>query len=263
MKKISFPIPPAREALWNAIFDNFGIKTVTPTDKTKAAYVVNKSQLVVFRCAGITGLNSGKADPATIRLKTPFEQESGLEASLYEALRDETKRTPETRMGRIFISEWLESGDDVLIGHIGPVLFAIRFATIKDLSDEEIHVRVLSCLPSKQVYKRARQAPPKPGVREVTRIEYLRSPVVVAATLKRAGKSCEMPSCKAKLFRRKDSTIYLEVHHVTPLAEEGADSIENTAALCPRCHRELHSGAKGWKLRKTLSAHIKAMYPGC
>lgn len=77
---------------------------------------------------------------------------------------------------------------------------------------------------------------------EVMRTEYIRSPEVVAATLRRATGSCEMPSCDADLFLRENSSFYLEIHHIRPLAKNGADSIENTAALCPRCHREQHSG---------------------
>tara|TARA_R110000868_G_scaffold155362_1_gene381810 strand:- start:31252 stop:32043 length:792 start_codon:yes stop_codon:yes gene_type:complete len=261
MKTNSQQVDQQRDALWNAIFDNYGIKTVTSTDKKKSAYVVNQQQLEVFRCAGITELRSGKSEGSSVRLKVPFETETCIEASLYEALRDENKRVPETRMGRSFIREWLSIGDEVLIGHIGPALFAIRPAAIKHLSDEEVHLRVMSFLPTKQLYERARHAPQAPCVREVTRSEYIRSPEVVAATLMRAGGSCEMPSCKADLFLRDDSSFYLEVHHVTPLAEKGADSTENTAALCPRCHREQHSGSNRQELRRKLRDHIKAMHP--
>jgi len=261
MKTNSQPVDQQRDALWNAIFDNYGIKTVTNTDKKKSAYVVNQRQLEVFRCAGITELKSGISEGSSVRLKAPFETESNIEASLYEALRDENKRVPETRMGRTFIREWLSTGDEVLIGHIGTELFAIKPATITNLSDEEIHLRVMSSLSSKLLYERARQAPKDPEVREVTRTEYIRSPEVIATTLRRAADKCEMPSCEAELFKREDSSFYLEVHHVTPLAEKGADSIENTAALCPRCHREQHSGINRKELREKLSAHIKAMHP--
>ncbi len=34
---------------------------------------------------------------------------------------------------------------------------------------------------------------------------------------------------------------YLEEHHVIPLNEGGDDSINNAVALCPNCHRKIHS----------------------
>ncbi|WP_373273521.1 HNH endonuclease [Vibrio parahaemolyticus] len=33
---------------------------------------------------------------------------------------------------------------------------------------------------------------------------------------------------------------YLEVHHLTRLADGGADCPENVIALCPTCHRRAH-----------------------
>ena len=149
----------------------------------------------------------------------------------------------------------------MLIGNIGKKLFAIRSGSVEGLSSENVHLRVVSHLTQEHLYGRARRAPQKPSVREVTRTEYIRSADVVAATLRRAAGRCEMPSCQAELFQREDGTLYLEIHHVVPLAENGLDSTENTAALCPRCHREQHFGAKRLALRKKLATHIKAMHP--
>ena len=38
-----------------------------------------------------------------------------------------------------------------------------------------------------------------------------------------------------------DGTHYLEVHHIDQLAKGGADTVENAVALCPNCHRKMHS----------------------
>jgi len=50
----------------------------------------------------------------------------------------------------------------------------------------------------------------------------------------------------------------LESHHITTLATGGADSPENTAALCANCHRELHLGGerlvKSERLRMLIGA---------
>ena len=47
---------------------------------------------------------------------------------------------------------------------------------------------------------------------------------------------------ETKVFKRSDESIFLEVHHITPLSEGGLDMLENACALCPTCHRRLHHG---------------------
>lgn len=48
---------------------------------------------------------------------------------------------------------------------------------------------------------------------------------------------CEQPTP----FIKKNGEPYLESHHIVPLAQNGDDTIENTVALCPNCHRKMHS----------------------
>ncbi|WP_339665593.1 hypothetical protein [uncultured Pseudomonas sp.] len=48
MKTSAKPAHPTRELLWKAIFDSYGIKTATSTDKKKSAYVEIQRQLNVF-----------------------------------------------------------------------------------------------------------------------------------------------------------------------------------------------------------------------
>ena len=53
-------------------------------------------------------------------------------------------------------------------------------------------------------------------------------------------------------FVKANGLPFLEVHHLVRLADDGPDIIENAVAICPNCHRELHSGAeKAAKLAKT------------
>lgn len=66
-----------------------------------------------------------------------------------------------------------------------------------------------------------------------------RDPHVRDWVLKEARGICELCEQKAP-FVGIDDTPYLEVHHVRTLAEGGPDTPENTVALCPNCHRELH-----------------------
>jgi hypothetical protein len=47
---------------------------------------------------------------------------------------------------------------------------------------------------------------------------------------------CEMPAP----FKNKQNAAYLECHHIVWLAKSGEDTVENTVALCPNCHRKMH-----------------------
>jgi len=71
---------------------------------------------------------------------------------------------------------------------------------------------------------------------------FVRNPDVVAETLSRAQGNCGACHSKAPFFRAKDGTPYLEVHHKIRLADGGEDTLENSAALCPNCHRRFHFG---------------------
>ena len=87
--------------------------------------------------------------------------------------------------------------------------------------------------------KKAAKIPAKVAV--VTQV-WLRNPDVIAEALARANGQCEECRKPAPFRRRKDGTPYLEVHHKIQLADRGEDTIENTIALCPNCHREQHFG---------------------
>lgn len=71
---------------------------------------------------------------------------------------------------------------------------------------------------------------------------FIRNQVVVVERLARASGYCEKCVIPAPFIRRSDGTPYLEVHHIIPLSEGGMDHIDNTIALCPNCHREVHLG---------------------
>jgi hypothetical protein len=97
-----------------------------------------------------------------------------------------------------------------------------------------------------------RKNPPKV---ETTSKDYSRLPSVVAYVEERANGFCERCESPAP-FLRPDGDPYLEVHHIQPLSEGGADSVENSAGLCPNCHRECHSGVNVTGIRDFLSFRI-------
>lgn len=69
---------------------------------------------------------------------------------------------------------------------------------------------------------------------------YIRNSDVIAEVIKRANGICELCGHKAPFYKASDRSLYLEVHHWTPLAEKGEDTVENAAALCPNCHKQAH-----------------------
>lgn len=75
---------------------------------------------------------------------------------------------------------------------------------------------------------------------------YSRNPDVVAEVIYRAAGTCVGCEQAAPFQRNKDGSPYLEVHHKIHLAENGEDTVENSLALCPNCHRREHFGERQW-----------------
>ena len=103
--------------------------------------------------------------------------------------------------------------------------------------------RVVQSLRSSEGERRRRlaDASPVPRAVSILRTEYRRNSDVIALVLLSANGRCDLCQLPAP-FLRLDGTPYLEVHHITTLAEGGEDSIRNTVALCPNCHRKVHHG---------------------
>ncbi len=91
--------------------------------------------------------------------------------------------------------------------------------------------------------KRMKVAEKRPTRQRVYSYTYNRNPDVVAEALCRADGTCEACGDPAPFKRISDGTPFLEVHHIKGLAEGGEDTLENTLALCPNCHRKAHYGA--------------------
>lgn len=80
-----------------------------------------------------------------------------------------------------------------------------------------------------------------------TQTLFLRDPAVIAWVRAQANGYCELCSGTAP-FQTPDDRPYLEVHHVKTLAIGGPDTVENTVALCPNCHRAMHYSKSREKL---------------
>lgn len=75
--------------------------------------------------------------------------------------------------------------------------------------------------------------------RNVTSNVYIRDVFVAEYAKRRANGVCQLCGKKAP-FYNKEGIPYLECHHIEWLSEGGCDTIENTVALCPNCHRKMH-----------------------
>ena len=91
-----------------------------------------------------------------------------------------------------------------------------------------------------------------------TRKIYQRSRKVAHYVLMRAEGECE--SCeKPAPFIKKDGTPYLEPHHVNRLSDGGLDHPRFVGAVCPSCHREIHSGAHGILVNERLKQRLEVI----
>ena len=68
---------------------------------------------------------------------------------------------------------------------------------------------------------------------------YTRNTEVSRITKLRAGGICELCG-KPAPFNDDNGDPYLESHHIIWLSRGGEDSTNNTAALCPNCHKKMH-----------------------
>jgi HNH endonuclease/EVE domain len=122
-----------------------------------------------------------------------------------------------------------------------------------DFAREVEHLASLS-LPDLLAHLRADPDRPQLGPTAVcmrTR-RFERDPIVAAIAKVRAGFRCEIPACPHPTFEAEDGQFYMEVHHIEPLAEGGADTAENVACICPAHHREAHYGRRADAIRAVL-----------
>ena len=96
----------------------------------------------------------------------------------------------------------------------------------KKLSMDELKHRALKSNPKSNAYKTTVQ-------------QYVRSAYVVEYAKRLANGICQLCEQPAP-FKDKKSMPYLETHHIVWLARGGEDTIFNTVALCPNCHRRMH-----------------------
>ncbi|MDW9634551.1 HNH endonuclease [Sinorhizobium meliloti] len=95
-----------------------------------------------------------------------------------------------------------------------------------------------------------------PGKSESTASVFDRSRDVRDYVVARAKGHCEGCTRPAP-FLRANGVPYLEPHHIRRLTDGGPDDPRYVIALCPNCHRRVHSGADGVAYNDTLMNSMK------
>jgi 5-methylcytosine-specific restriction protein A len=88
---------------------------------------------------------------------------------------------------------------------------------------------------------------------EVVTTSFVRDPAVRRRVLSRSMGLCEL--CGRPGFKMASGAVYLETHHITPLALGGSDSDTNVVALCADDHRRAHFGIE----RDNIASHLLAI----
>jgi len=105
---------------------------------------------------------------------------------------------------------------------------------------EEKRSQKIKKLSNEELKRGAQQGRKNPGKRKSLIINYNRNQYVIEYAKRIAAGKCQLCGNKAP-FKNKKGEPYLEVHHINPLAQGGEDTLKNVVALCPNCHRKMHS----------------------
>lgn len=197
----------------------------------------------------LRGQFSQWAIPIVIRRALGIEDGLQLSVSVTHLLYHETLDLKVTSGGEIRLPKVLS---DVISAQAkatpaSTVTFTINLddESASDAAKFEERVNASLRLGSETRRARLKHAPRTPSARKVETIIFDRNPDVVAEVLDRAGGYCERCGSSAPFIRKSNGTPYLEVHHKIQLAKGGDDTVSNSQALCPNCHRELHHGQLG------------------
>ena len=104
---------------------------------------------------------------------------------------------------------------------------------------QEEKEKIARRLSKEELEARANMIQGPPSQRSVSTTMYNRNPNVSTFAKARAEGICQLCQQPAP-FLDKNNEPYLETHHIVWLSEGGDDSIQNTVALCPNCHRKMH-----------------------
>lgn len=109
---------------WADLFDNFGVKIVSPTDKVKSAFVPTADQRKAMKAAGLEPSVGDEKAVHTIGVLFDPSVRS-MKISYYNSERVGSGRKPEARIGQ-GLPRWTNVGDRIVIGNVGNRVFVAR-----------------------------------------------------------------------------------------------------------------------------------------
>ena len=114
-----------------------------------------------------------------------------------------------------------------------------EFHQIQELAEKEA-----SKLNAAELLEKIKHEGHNPTVSRTSFVAYRfkRNPYIVEYTKKIAAGKCQDCGRQAPFLQKLTKEPFLETHHILPLADGGKDTIKNTIALCPNCHRKRHYG---------------------
>lgn len=195
----------------------------------------------------LTGMGLTGPQALNAQNKTLYESETnGIQLHFFEVhIAGQYRYHGKVKLaGKPFQEDQLDSKDNLRKVWIFPIKpvdliepLPIPLSDLKSLENKR--EKLAAKLTDSALKKRLENAPKKASKVQTAIKSYYRNPYVAEYVKRRAGGRCELcanygPFIVAKGFP------FLEVHHVKWLSDGGEDTIENTVALCPNCHRKMH-----------------------
>ena len=103
----------------------------------------------------------------------------------------------------------------------------------------EDQAKIADKLDITELEKRAIKSGSAASSRKTYTKTYVRNPYIAEFTKRQAKGFCQLCNAPAP-FNDRNNEPYLESHHIVWLSNNGPDTIDNTVALCPNCHKQMH-----------------------
>lgn len=195
-----------------------------------------------------TGMGrTGDQSLAFMQNKTLNESEqNAVEVHLFEVFKDgEYTFSGQVRLaGRPYQEEQLDENKRLRKVWVFPIRLVndnIPYVLPVDVLEQLKvgHEKQAKKLSDVELKNRAQKARGGQSQRQATVTSYDRDAFVSEFAKRRAKGSCQLCENPAP-FKSKNGEPYLETHHIEWLSRGGPDTIENTVALCPNCHKKMH-----------------------